>query len=164
MEKDKIKVYLDVSLQVSQLVKTGISQRNEGCSMGLVSLDKETKYSTFLYREELDRIIKYYQNKDIPLKTIYVKIHCFMIYLCLEPVLEKIEEISLCKDFNPTILTRELYLLFPRLRGYNINWNGGKGKKSPADKYANKIRKYPEFASQILTLERIKDMETPHKE
>jgi hypothetical protein len=86
-----------------------------------------------------------------------------MIFYCLEPHLDKITKINLCKDFKPTILTRELYQMFPILKKYKISWDGGKGDKSIADKYANKVRKHPEFASQLLTLEKIKSMETPHR-
>jgi len=53
--------------------------------------------------------------------------------------------------------------MFPVLKEIKKEWAGGKGNKSIADKYANKIRKYPEFASQLLTLNKIKDMETPQK-
>ncbi len=160
---ERLEVFLDISLQVSQLLKAGTFKRHEGCSMGLVSLDKQTKYSCFLSGEELKKIVKHYE-RSFPLKTIFVKIHCFMIYLCLEPFLDKISKINLCKDFSPPVLTKELYSLFPNLKNYPVNWNGGKGNKSLADKYANKIRKYPEFASQKLTLEKIRDMETPRKE
>ncbi len=155
-------VNIDISLQISQLNKTGNKKRNKGCAMGMVSSDKETKYSVFLSKKELEKIIKYYNNK-FPLKTIYVKIHSIMIYCCLESYFDKIIKINICKDFKPTILTKELYVMFPILKKYKIKWIGGKGNKSIADKYANKVRKHPEFASQLLTLEKIKSMETPRK-
>lgn len=155
-------VNIDISLQISQLNKTGNKKRNKGCAMGMVSLNKEIKHSVFLSKKELDKIIKYYEKK-IPLKTLYVKIHSIMIFYCLKPYLNEIKKINICKDFKPTILSRELYSMFPILRNYKIKWNGGKKDKSIADKYANKVRKHPEFASQLLTLELIKSMETPHK-
>ena len=70
----------------------------------------------------------------------------------------------MCRDFKPIVLSRELYARFTILRNYKIKWVGGRNDKSLADKYANKVRKYPEFANIILTLEKIKDMETPQKE
>jgi len=138
---------IDISLQISQLNKTGNKKRHKGCAMGMVSSDKETKYSVFLSKKELDKIIKYY-NEKFPPKTIYVRIHSIMIFYCLKPHLDKITRINLCKDFKPTILTKELYQMFPILKNYKIKWDGGKGDKSIADKYANKVRKHPEFSSQ----------------
>lgn len=153
---------IDISLQISQLNKTGNKKRNKGCAMGMVSSDKEIKYSVFLSKKELEKIIRYYEGR-FPLKTIYVRIHSIMIFYCLKPYLQEITKINLCKDFKPTILTKELDSMFPILKEYKIKWNGGKNDKSIADKYANKVRKHPEFASQLLTLEKIKSMETPQK-
>jgi len=156
-----MEVNLDISLQISQLHKRGNAKKYKGCAMGLVTNDKQIKNSIYLSKKELKEIIKIYE-KDLPLKTIYVKIHSIMIFLCLEPYLPKIKLIKLCRDFNPTILTKELYCSFPCLKNYKIKWVGGKGNKSIADKYANKVRKYPEYANNILTVEKINLMETPH--
>jgi len=153
---------VDISLQISQLNKTGNSKRHKGCAMGMVSTDRKIRYSTFLSKKELDKIIEFYKDK-FPLKTTYVRIHSIMVFLCLEPYLENIELIKLCQDFKSHILTREMYNLFPILQKYKIKWIGGKGNKSPADKHANRIRKHPEYANNILTLEKIKKMEAPRK-
>ena len=153
---------IDISLQISQLNKTGNKKRHKGCAIGMISSDRQIRCSVFLSKKELEKIIKHYE-KDFPLKTIYVKIHSLMIYLCLEPYLNKLNKIKLCRDFKPPVLTKELYEMFPILRRIKKEWIGGKGNRSIADKYANKVRKHPEFASQLLTLNKIKNMETPQK-
>ncbi len=155
---------IDISLQISQLNKTGNKKRHKGSSMAMVSSDKKTKYSVFLPSTKIEAIVKYYLDKGIPLKTAYVRIHSIMIYLCVEKYLKEIKSIKICADFKPTVLTRELYDLFPELKSYRIKWVGGRGNKSSADKYANKVRRYPEFANMKLSLNKIKSMETPRKE
>ena len=155
-------VNLDISLQISQLHRRGNIKKYKGCALGLVTDDKKIKNSVYLSKTELKKIIQFYEYK-FPLKTIYLKVHCIMIYLCLEPYLPKISIIRLCRDFKPTILTRELYQNFPILRNYAIKWVGGRKDKCIADGYANKVRKYPEYANNILTLEKINEMETPRK-
>mgnify|MGYP004006409359 FL=1 len=79
-------INIDISLQISQLHKRGNSKKYKGCAMGLVSDDKKIKNSVYLSKKEVEKIIKYYQDK-FTLKETYIKIHSIMVYLCLEKYL-----------------------------------------------------------------------------
>jgi len=157
------RLYLDISWQVSQLAKSGKSSKNQVSAMAVVDSNKNEVSSIVLFRDDLLRILDYYSAKGVMGKTAFVKVHSLMIFLCLEDIIDESEEITICKDFNPTILTRELYFIFSQMKSKKIRWCGGCGDKSLADKFANKIRKNPHLAMKKLTLEKIKDMETPPK-
>lgn len=161
-----MKLDVDISWQISQLYKSGKNNRNKGSGLAIVSHDKKYRVGVYLAKDECVKIIDYLLSKGFTKKQAFLRTHVEMIRMgILELLSEKskeIEKINICRDFSAHLLSMSLKEIIPELDNFKVKWNGGKGNKSSADKYANFIRENPNEANHTLTLEKIK-MEMPCK-
>lgn len=150
-----MKVYVDVSCQVTQCYKRRNKKLFPGTVMGFVDKDKTTKYSTFLSRNEIKYLIDFYSPSNIT--NLECKIHCCLIFLCLEPFINQIKEAIICPDFPKAKLSRELFYLFPKLKNIKIRFGRDGRRRSPADNYVNHVHKNPKEANRTLNKQEIID-------
>jgi len=144
-----MKIYVDASCQVTQCYKRRNEKLFPGTVVGFVNETKTIKNSVFIPREGIKKII----DSDIQIKNRECKVHCSLIFFCIEPFLKQIKEMIICPDFPKAMLSRELFNLFPNLK--NIIFGKDGSRRSPADNYVNHIHKHPKEANTIVNPKQI---------
>ncbi len=145
----KKKIEIDISGQ--------IQQPNYDSALGF-RRNNGIEKSVYLRSKDKKEILKKYGGQVI---NLIEKIHCILIYYCIEDELDDINEIKICKDVDFRTLKNLLPLLFKKndyLKNIKIKVRKGDEPKSKAHKFALRTFRRRKYANTIINKKMIEDM------
>ncbi len=144
-----MKIEIDISGQ--------IQQQNLDSALGFKRSDGVEK-SVYLKSKIKKEVIKKYKGQ---ITNLIEKLHCILIYYCINDFLENVHEIIICRDINFRRVKNLLPLLFKEknyLQGIKINQRNSCGEKSLGHKISVKTFRNKKLASLVIKKEMIENV------
>lgn len=142
-----MKLHIDISGQ--------IQQKSLNSALGCVREDGVER-SVFIKSKIKKEILTKYKGQ---VTNIIEKIHCILIFYCINDLLEGVDEIIVCKDIDFRRLKRLLPLLFEgKLDNKKIMQRESNSDKSLAHRVAIKTKRNKRHAMKYITKRMVEDV------